>query len=144
MLKPAILAAVASIALAGCQEQIDRQADRQADRIGNAVSNDVNDAAANVSSSLDNLGDAIRGQADRVGARAVDEAANQTSRAANDLADQIRRHGDRAVDDVGAALQGAGASLRDRDRGRAPVEDRGYGDRGYDRADERDQRDDRR
>ncbi|WP_298809711.1 hypothetical protein [uncultured Sphingomonas sp.] len=140
MLKPAILAAVASIALAGCQEQIDRQADR----IGNAVSDDVNDAAANVSSSLDNLGDAIRGQADRVGARAADEAANQTSRAANDLADQIRRHGDRAVDDVGAALQGAGASLRDRDRGRAPAEDRGYGDRGYDRADERDQRDDRR
>jgi ABC-type transporter Mla subunit MlaD len=97
----------------------------------------VNDAAANVSGSLDNLGDAIRGQADRVGERAVDEAANQTSRAANDLADQIRRHGDRAVGDVGAALQGAGASLRDRPR--EPVERDGY-----ERADGRDRGEDRR
>ena len=135
MLKPAILSAIAAVALAGCQEQIDRQADRQADRIGNAMADDVNDAAANVSSSLDTLGDAIRGQADRVGARAVDEAANQTSRAANDLADQIRRHGDRAVDDVGAALQGAGASLRDRDRAREPIDERGY-----EPADQRDER----
>jgi len=137
MLKPAILAVIAALALAGCQEQIDRQADRQADRIGNAMADDVNDAAANVSGSLDNLGDAIRGQADRVGERAVDEAANQTSRAANDLADQIRRHGDRAVGDVGAALQGAGASLRDRPR--EPVERDGY-----ERADGRDRGEDRR
>jgi len=128
MLKPAILAAIGAVALAGCQEQIDRQADRQTDRIGNAMADDVNDAAANVSGSLDNLSDAIRGQANRVGARAVDEAAQQTSRAANDLADQIRRHGDRAVDDVGAALQGAGASLHDRDARREPAEDRGYDD----------------
>ena len=135
MLKPAILAAIAAVALAGCQEQIDHQADRQADRIGNAMAEDVNDAAANVSTSLDNLGDAIRGQADRVGERAVDEATNQTSRAANDLADQIRRHGDRAVGDVGAALQGVGASLRERDRAREPIDERGY-----DRADQRDDR----
>jgi hypothetical protein len=126
MLKPAVLTAIAAVALAGCQGQIDRQADRQADRIGNAMADDVNDAAANVSSSLDNLGDAIRGQADRVGERAVDEAANQTSRAANDLADQIRRHGDRAIGDMGAALQGSGASLRERDRAREPSDERGY------------------
>lgn len=122
MLKPAIIAAISAVALAGCQEQIDRQADRQADRIGNAVAADMDEAAANVSSSLDNLGDAIRGQTDRVGSRAVDAAAKQTSRAANDLADRIRYHGDRAVDDVGAALQGAGATLRERDRARDSVD----------------------